>query len=47
MFLVWYRDNCIVHVLCYLQESSPLVKFDVPDDEVGGGETQISLEMRR
>lgn len=29
------------------RESSPLVKFDVPDDEVGGGETQISLEMRR
>eukprot|EP00105_Crassostrea_gigas_P043332 XP_019927480.1 PREDICTED: ralBP1-associated Eps domain-containing protein 1 isoform X7 [Crassostrea gigas] len=29
------------------RESSPLVKFDVPDDEVGAGETQISLEMRR
>lgn len=29
------------------RESSPLVKFDVPDDEVGGGETQISLEMKR
>ncbi|XP_022292849.1 ralBP1-associated Eps domain-containing protein 1-like isoform X2 [Crassostrea virginica] len=29
------------------RESSPLVKFDVPDEESGGGETQISLEMKR
>ncbi|XP_062567996.1 ralBP1-associated Eps domain-containing protein 1-like isoform X1 [Saccostrea cucullata] len=29
------------------RESSPLVKFDVPDDEGGGGETQVSLEMKR
>ncbi|XP_048767448.2 ralBP1-associated Eps domain-containing protein 1-like isoform X2 [Ostrea edulis] len=29
------------------RDSSPLVKFDIPDDETGRGETQISLEMKR